>query len=228
MTATRPRYAVRTCLPIHRSATRWPTRLIAAALLGASCASLISGCASAPPTRVLLALPTGAVPANATTPARSGPMLAVRRVSVPEYLETRRVRYRADDTTLAEWPNTFWAERFEISVTRELVAALRRGLPGWSVCEATCPDQPPNLNLQAELAPLDFMRASQRLQLRARITLSGAASTIPQTRDFAFEIPSAADTPHAHAQAVTEALRALAQELVPIVQGAPGAQGTQR
>lgn len=196
------------------------TRFIAAALLGASCVGFLGGCASAPPTRVLLALPTGAVPASTTQGASSGPTLAVRRVSVPEYLETRRVRYRADDTTLSEWPNTFWAERFEISVTRELVAALRRGLPGWSVCEATCPDQPPNLNLQVELAPLDFMRAAQRLQLDARVTLSGAAaSNTTQMREFAFEVASAADTPHAHAQAITDALRALAQALVPIVVG---------
>jgi len=228
MTASRPRFAFKKSWPIRSSGVRWPTRLIAAALLGASCAGFLGGCASAPPARVLLALPTGATPANTTTGAPSGPTLALRRVSVPEYLESRRVRYRADDTTLSEWPNTFWAERFEISVTRELAAALRRGLPGWSVCEATCPDQPPNLNLQVELAPLDFMRASQRLQLRARVTVSGAASTTAQMRELAVEIVAAADTPHAHAQAVTDALRALAQDLVPIVQGAQGAPRTQR
>jgi len=228
MTAPRPRFAFKKSGPIHSSGVRWPTRLTVAALLGASCAGFLSGCASAPPARVLLALPTGAAPANATAGASSGPMLAVRRVSVPEYLETRRVRYRADDTTLSEWPNTFWAERFEISVTRELVAALRRGLPGWSVCEVTCPDQPPNLSLQVDLAPLDFMRASRRLELRARVTVSGAPSTTAQMRELAVEIVAGADTPHAHAQAVTDALRALAQGLVPIVQGAQGAPGTQR
>ena len=172
MTASRPKFAFTRTRPIRSGVVRWPARLVAAAIVGASCAGFLGGCANAPPARVLLALPTGAAPANVPTGAPGGPMLAVRRVSVPEYLETRRVRYRADDTTLSEWPNTFWAERFEISVTRELVAALRRGLPGWSVCEAACPDQPPNLHLQVDLAPLDFLRASRRLQLRARATVS--------------------------------------------------------
>ena len=90
---------------------------------------LLAGCAASPsPTPVLLSLPPAvtaaapvAVPAASTSPA----LLAIRRVGIPEYLVARRVRYRADASTLAEWPNTYWAERIEIGVSREFVSALR-------------------------------------------------------------------------------------------------------
>ncbi len=192
---------------------------IAAGLLAALCVGFLGGCASPPPARVLLALPTSAAPPNPPSAAASAPVLALRRVSVPEYLETRRVRYRADDTTLSEWPNTFWAERFEIAVTRELAAALRRELPGWRVCEASCPDLPPSLTLHVDLAPVDFMRATRRLQLRARASVFGTASSSAQMRELAVDIVATDDTPQAHAQSLTDALRALAQRLAPLVQG---------
>jgi uncharacterized lipoprotein YmbA len=187
----------------------------------------LAGCASPPPP-VLLALPPAA-----TAPARqqpgglphavAGPRLVVSRVALPEYLLVRRVRYRVDASTLAEWPRTFWAERIEAAVTRELAAALRDALPGWSVCEATCPDRAAGLRLQLELAPLDYVRPARRLVARARATLSSIdppARTLLAT-ELSFEQPDLADTPQAQAQAITELLRLLAQALVPALQAAP-------
>jgi uncharacterized lipoprotein YmbA len=185
-----------------------------------------TGCASSPsPPPVLLSLPpavAAAAPTAAQAPTAPSRLLAIRRVVIPEYLVARRVRYRADASTLAEWPNTFWAERIEIGVSREFASALRQQLPGWALCESACEDQAPSLALQVELAPLDFVRSTQRLQARARVTLSstGVPPRVLKTEEMAYDLPAGADTPQAHAQAITEVIRQVAQAVAPLVQGA--------
>jgi uncharacterized lipoprotein YmbA len=200
-------------------------RFLSVAALGIS----LTGCASSPSTpSVLLSLPpavTGAAPAAApvVSSAASAPRwLAIRRVAIPEYVVARRVRYRADASTLAEWPNTYWAERIEIGVSREFASALRQQLPGWALCESACEDQAPSLALQVELVPLDFVRSTQRLQARARATLSSTGITprVLKTGEMVYDLPASADTPQAHAQAITELIRQVAQATAPLVTSA--------
>ena len=189
---------------------------------------LLAGCASPAPPPVLLALPAlaGAAAPGAPAAVAAVPpprVLALRRIAIPEYLVARRVRYRADASTLAEWPHTFWAERIEVAVMREFAAALRQRLPGWTVCDAACADLAPELNLQVELAPLDYLRSTRRLDARARIVLA-TAGAVPRTldaRELAFSIAAAADSAPGHAQALSELLGALAQQVAPLVQAAP-------
>jgi uncharacterized lipoprotein YmbA len=172
---------------------------------------------------VLLTLPPAVAPLGAASPAASAsaPLLAVRRVNIPEYLVSRRVRYRADAATLAEWPNTYWAERIEIGVSREFVSALRQQLPGWALCDANCGDQAPGLNLQVTLVPMDFLRGAQKLQARARITLSGGVPAKElATRDLNVEIPATGDTAQAHAQAISTLIERVAAEAAPMVRSA--------
>jgi len=172
----------------------------------------LAACASSTPAPVLLTIPPAAglaVASNASAPAAavSGPtVLAVRRVAIPEYLVSRRVRFRADPSTLAEWPNTYWAERIEIGVTREFTAALRSQLPGWTLCDANCGDQTPAYALQVEMVPMDYLRGSQTLKAHARITVStgSAAPKVLQATQASYELPSGADTAQAQAQTLAE------------------------
>ena len=186
-------------------------------------AGVLGACASSSPAPVLLTLPP-AVAAVAVPPAAaaSAPLLAVRRVNIPEYLVARRVRYRADASTLAEWPNTYWAERVEIGISREFVSALRQQLPGWALCDTNCGDQPPALSLQVDLVPMDYLRASQKLQARARITLSigAAVPKVLQTQELPYELSGAADSAQAHAQLIAELIRQVAAAAAPMVKSA--------
>ena len=156
---------------------------------------LLAACASPTPAPVLLTLPPAApAPSVAAAPsavAASAPLLAVRRVNIPEYLVARRVRYRADAATLAEWPNTYWAERIEIGVSREFVSALRQQLPGWAICETNCGDHVPAMTLQLNLVPMDFVRGTQQLQAHARLTLSdgGATAHVLRVEERSFTLP---------------------------------------
>ncbi len=182
---------------------------------------LLAACASPSPAPVLLTLPPPAVGEFAIAPAEagSGPVLAVRRVNIPEYLVARRVRYRADASTLAEWPNTYWAERVEIGVSREFVSALRQQLPGWTLCDINCGDRIPTLSLQVDLVPMDYLRAAQKLQSRARITVSSGAtvSQVLQTQELPYELSGAADSAQTQAQLMAELIRQVAQAAAPLV-----------
>ena len=184
----------------------------------------LAGCASDPiPAPVLLTLPNAAPAAAAPAAPASGaaelPLLAVRRIAIPEYLVARRVRYRADPSTLAEWPNTFWAERIEVGVSREFVSALRAQLPGWTVCENNCPDRAPALALQVEMVPMDYLRSAQRLQARARVVLSssGANPKALRTQEWTYDIASSTDTAQGQAQTVADLLRQVATATAQLV-----------
>ena len=189
-------------------------------------AALLAACAASSPAPVLLTLPPAAqtvatAPATPNATAAS-PLLAVRRVNIPEYLVSRRVRYRADASTLAEWPNTYWAERIEIGVSREFMSALRLQLPGWSLCDTSCGDQVPALTLQVDLMPMDYLRSAQKLQARARITLSGAGVSpkVIQTQELAYDLPASADTAQAQAQTIATLLQQVAAATAPLIRSA--------
>jgi uncharacterized lipoprotein YmbA len=201
-------------------------KLRALALSGlAVAAGLLLGCASPSPAPVLLTLPSalsaGAVAATPAAGSGAAPtrVLALRRVGLPEYLIARRVRYRADAATLAEWPNTYWAERVEIGVSREFTAALRQQLPGWSVCDTNCGDLAPALTLQVDLVPMDYLRAGQRLQAQARFSLTrGAAGVqVVQARQTTYQVPGTADTAQAHAAAISTLIGQAAVEAAALV-----------
>ena len=189
-------------------------------------AVLLAACAASSPAPVLLTLPpaaqtVAAAPAVPSATAAS-PLLAVRRINIPEYLVARRVRYRADASTLAEWPNTYWAERIEIGVSREFMSALRAQLPGWSMCDTSCGDQVPALTLQVDLVPMDYLRSAQKLQARARITLSGAGVSpkVIQTQELAYDLPASADTAQAHAQTIATLIQQVAAATAPVIRTA--------
>jgi len=196
-----------------------------AAAAAAALAAVLAACASSSPAPVLLTLPPAQASAVAAVPrgaAGSAPVLAVRRVNVPEYLVARRVRYRADPSTLAEWPNTYWAERVEIGVSREFVAALRAQLPGWALCDASCGDQIPTLALQIDLVPMDYLRSAQKLQARARITVTDGSTPprVLRTQELPYELPASADTAQAQSQAIADLIQQVAQATAPMIREA--------
>ncbi len=183
-------------------------------------AALLAGCAHGP-TRVLIALPPADAPEQAANVfAVSSPphVLLVRRLVIPEYMAAPKVRYWSGPATLAEWPDTYWAERVEIGMAREFVAALQRRLPGWTVCDASCGDTPVDLTLKVELRRLDAVRHEQSLIASARAAFSAppaaasAVSTLPFSRSFSVSLP--ADTPQGQARAMSDLLGQLADASV--------------
>ncbi len=142
----------------------------------------------------------------------------MRRVSIPEYLQAKSVRYRAADSLLSEWPGTAWADRLEVGLTDHLLMRLRLHLPGWTVCERACPPLTPARVLTVDLAPLDHVRATSELKagLHWQISLRGVVgSTAKPVGAHASElvIPVATDSPEGQAQALGLVLDRLAQDV---------------
>lgn len=199
--------------------------------------AVLAGCASAPPAATLLALPSlgapgagaaAAVPSPAPA-AEGAPLLVVRRPVLPEYLLARRVRYRADAVTVDDWPGVFWAERIEVGLTRELTAALRAQLPGWTLCEAECAAGNADVRAQAlrvELAPLDFRRDRRELYTVVRAVLQSPDGTLRWRIEQPYTLRAGADTPQAHAAVLGELLQRVAADLGPALrEAAPLADG---
>jgi uncharacterized lipoprotein YmbA len=168
---------------------------------------LLAACSSAPPPQ-FITLPASEAPLAASPAASAGggitgPVLVVRRVAVPEYLDVSAVRFRAEDSTLGEWPNTTWAERPAVALTRELVARLRVALPGWTVCDGACPGGLSGWVLQAEWGPLDYQRDSKQLRAELRYTVTTAdASTTPRSAVKRLSLPVSPDSATGQARAL--------------------------
>lgn len=196
---------------------RWAAWPLCAAL-----AAMLAACASTPAPVLLTLPPAVSAPADASAPATVR-VLAVGRPEIPEYLAARRVRYRAEASTLGEWPDTFWAERIEIGVAREFNAALRERLPGWRLCEASCSEQSPALSLQVVLSRMDYVRSEQRLKATARIAL-WSTERVPRLLhggEFSYDIPGDADSAQSQARALTELLRRVAAQAATSVAAVP-------
>jgi len=192
--------------------------------LHAALAALLTACASAPPP-LLLTLPPAVSSAAAAAPVPAGTprVLAVGRPEIPEYLVARRVRYRAEASTLGEWPDAFWAERIEVGVGREFNAALRERLPGWRLCEANCSEQSAAASLQVVLTRMDYVRSERRLKASARIMV-WSTERVPkllQGGEFSYDLAGDADTPQSQAGTVTELLRRVAADAAASVAKVP-------
>lgn len=183
------------------------------------CAALTAGLAACASTTapVLLTLPpaVSATASSATVPGSATRMLALSRLEIPEYLAVRRVRYRADASTLAEWPNTYWAERLEVSVLREFSSALRERLPDWRLCETRCGEQPSTASLQLRLDRMDYLRSGRRLQASMHFTVWSTERTprILHSEARSYEISSDGDTAQSEARAISELLRRVAEDV---------------
>ncbi|AWI53590.1 hypothetical protein DEH84_09205 [Aquabacterium olei] len=129
----------------------------------------LTGCQSRPTTD-LLTLP---LPAAASQPwaarlpsgrAPDAPVLAVRRVGLPEHHQDSQVRYREGTSTVAHWPGVSWADRLDVTLTEHLAMRLRGALPGWTVCVRTCPAAAPTLVLRVDLSPFDVQMPEAMLR----------------------------------------------------------------
>lgn len=132
--------------PHRRQAMPW---MRARWTLGLTAVLLAAGCASPPPPRALVIIPSAPEVTNASgatsTPSPSASAsapggqaarssgVALAPVRLPEHWQRRQVLHLRQDAELVAWPNAVWAERVETGATRRLSQALRQRVPelGW-------------------------------------------------------------------------------------------------
>ena len=121
---------------------------------------------------------------------------------------------------IANWYDTYWAERIEVSLSREFVAQLRRNLPGWRICESTCAGLSPAASMRVSLDSVDYARAGKRLVASARIAVNPGA-TVQQgvERGFRYDFSSdlAGDDARVQAAAYAVLLERVAADAAALV-----------
>ena len=200
-------------------------RRAAAIALAVATMALVAGCVSAPdrpPTLLTLPGASAGAPTPLAAPPGDSTTLALARLEIPEYLVSRRVRYRTDDSTLTEWPDTFWAERIEVGMSREFASALRARLPGWRLCESQCAEWSPVASLRVVIDRMDYSRAQRRLKASVRVAVvrRGVDARTANSQRFDYELKAGTDTPQAQAQAYADLLDRLATDAAAVVAGA--------
>ena len=137
----------------------------------------LGACVSVPPPRLVLLSNNVAVPA-ATGAAR--PLLVVRTVVLPEYLDRRAVIYRSSDAELKRFDGVIWAERPGQSVSRWVALQLAADLPDYEVEAFTVDgDKSPGLMLNIDLQSFEPDATAgpvATLRLRGNWHLSGTAT----------------------------------------------------
>ena len=137
-------------------------------------ASLTTSCASPPLSLYTLRpsdLPTATVPVS-----RPGTVIEIRRVVLPDYLDTQDILVR-NGNTLQRSPHGRWASRLSIEVTRYLTGLLAARRPN-----ALITDQPPvatpNDRILITISNLDVTSAG-RATLQANWTIVPHNSALP-------------------------------------------------
>lgn len=204
---------------------RRPVRLSRLAPVAVVAAMLLAGCAGKSPPQRLLALPTPSLPAAA--PSDGSPsaapapapaalvLLQVGRLDIPEYWQSRAVRFRQGDQRIDAWPHTLWAERVEVAMSRHLAVELASRLPpSWQLCTDACrSDGVAAVRLLVTLPVLDYVREDRALTAWARWSFQGLAD--PQARTFSqtLKAQAPADSPEGQAQAMAALIGQLAGEV---------------
>ncbi|HZR38088.1 MAG TPA: PqiC family protein [Nevskia sp.] len=138
----------------------------------------LAACAAPQPRLFLLSNNVAPPPAPAGAAAR--PLLVVRTVALPEYLDRRAVIYRSSDAELKRFDDVIWAERPGESVTRWVAQQLAADLPEYAVEAFTVHgDRSPGLVLNIDLQSFEpdaSAGPAVTLRLRGNWHLSGAAS----------------------------------------------------
>jgi uncharacterized lipoprotein YmbA len=118
-------------------------------------ACVVASCASPSLTLYTLGAPTA--PADAAPLGAKPVVIEVRRVAVPDYLDTLDILVQ-DGNTLVRSTQGRWATRVSVGVTRFLTASLARRRP-----DALVTDQPqvepPNYRLFVTISTLEVTRA---------------------------------------------------------------------
>ncbi|MDR3415205.1 MAG: PqiC family protein [Nevskia sp.] len=182
----------------------------------------LAACAAAPPPRLMLLSNDTALPPPAADTQR--PLLVVRTVALPEYLDRRAVIYRSGDAELQRFPDTIWAERLGMSVTRWMAQQLTADLPAYDVqAFSAMGNTAPALTLNLELESFEPSAVTaSALHLRGSWHLSGSATAEGR---IAADVPMSVLDPDGTVAAMRVALTQAAADIAARVQGLPPAGG---
>jgi uncharacterized lipoprotein YmbA len=102
----------------------------------------LAACGPAGPPPLTYVLGTPAPGAQSVEPLTGRPVIEVKPVLVPDYLDVSDILVRQAANVVAPSPTGRWGERLSVGVTRALAAALKRRLSGYIVTITTPVERP--------------------------------------------------------------------------------------
>lgn len=199
----------RTRLPVALGA------LVAAALVLAAC-----GTAGPPPATYVLGTPPAG--AEGVQPLLGRPVVEVKPVLLPDYLDVSDILVRRAGNEVAPSRTGRWGERLSVGVTRTLAAGLSGRLPGL-VVTTTAPVERPARQVVVDVETFE-PRADGVVLLVARWrVLDGAGRDTLAGERVSLPVPLAASADAAVAAAMTGAVEGLAARVAEGIRRAPPA-----
>lgn len=156
--------------------------------------------------------------AKATATPQTGlPVIEVKRVQVPDYLDTTDILERRGNA-LVRLPASRWGERLSVGMTRALAASLAVRLPHM-VVTATPSVERPMRQILVDVGAFDAT-ADRKVVLVVRWTVvDGASRRVLLTEEASLVEPIAGAGDGALVAAMSRALEALADQLAAGIEG---------
>jgi uncharacterized protein len=179
---------------------------------------VLTGCGSGPPPPVTYVIgPPPMISAN-PQPLSGRPVVAVKPVLLPDYLDVSDLMVRRSDNVVAPSVTGRWGERLSVGVTRALTLDLQQRLPGLVVTRIAPLDRP---TLQVFVDIDDFEpRADGMVVLVARWRLVDPASVGLLAERVSLTEPSTGSSDAAMAAGMTRAVDDLAAPVAAAVRAA--------
>jgi len=134
---------------------------------------VLAGCSSAGPPPATYVLGSSPPAIASTEPLTGRPVIELKRVLVPDYLDVSDIMVRQSANLVAPSPAGRWGERLSVGITRALALDLSRRLPGFVVA-TTSPGDSSKFQVLVDVE--DFgPRADGTVVLLARWRLVDAA-----------------------------------------------------
>jgi uncharacterized lipoprotein YmbA len=184
------------------------TLYIASAVLTLS--PLGCGLSGPPPAEYIIG--TAPAPARVTTPLTGRPIIEVKPVHLPDYLDTRDLLVRSGNQVVASRSGR-WAERLSVGMTRALAASIAARLRGVDVTTAA-PVEHPTLQVLVDVTAFEAS-ANQEVVLVARWAIidgTGRSTLISEQTALTEPVASIEDSAvvTAMSRAVEDLARAIA------------------
>ncbi len=161
----------------------------------------------------------GTIPAaTATTVPQTGlPIVVLRRVQLPDYLDTTDILERKGDELVPSATGR-WGERLSVGISRALTAALAARLPRMIVT-ATPPVERPARQVLVDVAAFEA-RAGHEVVLVARWSITdGAGRRVLVAQQTSLVEPIAGTSDSAIVAAMSRAVEDLADQLAAGIEG---------
>ncbi len=145
-------------------------------ILAIWCLALLTGCASGPAPRIYV-LSTPATPINDVRLESGRPIVELKPVSLPDYLDTSDLLIRNGRNELTVSATARWGERLSIGTTHALAAALVTRMPGMTIVVTPVYQRPARV-IRVEIDAFDML-PDGRCILVARWVVDGSDRRVP-------------------------------------------------